>query len=145
MYCQSSDIVYLLPGSPTTDMRKQTLYIADLTCDCLKNFLRKKKKCLWTRLRLLPRMLELSPKSFVPLRQKNHELLMTPERKRHVSFVSDYCYLLTEIMRHVAVQLVWDTALQVRRLRVRFPTVSLELFIDTILLAAPWPWGGLIL
>jgi len=37
------------------------------------------------------------------------------------------------------------TALQVGRLRVRFPMVSLEFFIDIILLAALWPWGWLSL
>ena len=39
----------------------------------------------------------------------------------------------------------WGTALQVRRSRVWFPMVSLEFFIDTILLAALWPWGWLSL
>ena len=34
----------------------------------------------------------------------------------------------------------WSTALQAGRSRVRFPMVSLEFFIDTILLAALWPW-----
>jgi hypothetical protein len=33
------------------------------------------------------------------------------------------------------------TALQVGRSQVRFPMVSLEFFIDIILLAALWPWG----
>ena len=35
----------------------------------------------------------------------------------------------------------WDTALQAGRSRVRIPMVSLEFFIDIILLAAPWLWG----
>ena len=34
----------------------------------------------------------------------------------------------------------WGTALQVGRSRVLFPMVSLEFFIDIILLAALWPW-----
>jgi len=33
-------------------------------------------------------------------------------------------------------------ALQTGRSRVRFPMVSMELFIDIILLAALWPWGS---
>jgi len=37
------------------------------------------------------------------------------------------------------------TALQTRRLQVRFPIASLEFFIDIILSAALWPWGQLIL
>jgi len=39
----------------------------------------------------------------------------------------------------------WGTALQVGRSRVRFPVVSLEFFIDIILLAALWAWGWLSL
>ena len=39
----------------------------------------------------------------------------------------------------------WGTALQVGRSWVRFPMVSLEFFIDIILLAALWPWGWLSL
>ena len=35
----------------------------------------------------------------------------------------------------------WGTALQAGRSRVWFPMVSLEFFIDIILLAALWPWG----
>ena len=40
---------------------------------------------------------------------------------------------------------ILGTALQVRRSRFRFPMVSLEFFIDIILLAALWPWGRLSL
>ena len=36
----------------------------------------------------------------------------------------------------------WGTALQVGRSRIRFPMVSLEFFIDMILLAALWPLGS---
>jgi hypothetical protein len=39
----------------------------------------------------------------------------------------------------------WGKALQVGRSRVWFPVVSLEFFIDIILLAALWPWGWLSL
>jgi hypothetical protein len=39
------------------------------------------------------------------------------------------------------VAVVGSTALQAARSRVRFPIVSLEFFIDVILLAALWPWG----
>jgi len=41
--------------------------------------------------------------------------------------------------------LLHNTALQARSSRVQFPMVSLEVFIGTILPAAPWPWGWLIL
>jgi hypothetical protein len=39
----------------------------------------------------------------------------------------------------------WGTAIQAGRLRVRFPMVSLESFIDIILSVALWPWGRLSL
>jgi len=35
------------------------------------------------------------------------------------------------------------TALQTGRLRVQFPMVSLEFFIDIILTVTLWPWGWL--
>jgi hypothetical protein len=39
----------------------------------------------------------------------------------------------------------WRTELQAGRLRVRFPMVSLEFFIDIIVSVALWPWGRLSL
>jgi hypothetical protein len=36
----------------------------------------------------------------------------------------------------------WGTALKARRLRVRFPMVSLELLIGIILPAPLWLWGS---
>jgi uncharacterized membrane protein YhaH (DUF805 family) len=39
----------------------------------------------------------------------------------------------------------WGTALQTERSRVRFPMVSVDFFIDIILLVALWPWGRLSL
>jgi hypothetical protein len=39
----------------------------------------------------------------------------------------------------------WGTALQAGRSLVRFPMVSLDFFIDTILPGAIWPWGRLSL
>ena len=37
----------------------------------------------------------------------------------------------------------WGTALHAGRLRVRFPRVSMEVLIDTILPFVLWPWGWL--
>jgi hypothetical protein len=39
----------------------------------------------------------------------------------------------------------WSTVLQAGRFQVEFPMVSLEFFIDWILLSAPWPWVQLSL
>jgi hypothetical protein len=39
----------------------------------------------------------------------------------------------------------WGTVLQTGKPRVRFPIVSLEFFIDIILLVTLWPWGWLSL
>ena len=55
-------------------------------------------------------------------------------------------YYLTYLrMRHeISLSFLHDlSVLQVGRSRVRFPMVSLESFINIILLAALWPWGRL--
>ena len=41
----------------------------------------------------------------------------------------------------ISIKYCWCTALQVGRLRVLIPMVSLEFFIDIPLPAALWPWG----
>jgi hypothetical protein len=64
--------------------------------------------------------------------------------------LSHYCTNTTSIYyykvyQHAGVRggaVGWGTALQVGRSRVRFPMVSLEFFIDIILLAALWAPGG---
>jgi len=40
---------------------------------------------------------------------------------------------------------VWGTALQAGRSRIRLPLVSLDFFIYIILPATPWSWGRLSL
>jgi len=42
-------------------------------------------------------------------------------------------------------QVGWGTALQARKSPLRFPMLSLELFIHIILPAALWSWGWLSL
>jgi len=59
-----------------------------------------------------------------------------------------YAYKLCKILLNIwgtRWRSCWGTALQTGRSRVRFPMVSLEFFIDTILPAALWPWGWLSL
>ena len=56
-----------------------------------------------------------------------------------------YYYSPTYFGRFCGGAVGWRTALQVGRSRVRFPMVSLEFFIDIILLAALWTWGRLSL
>jgi hypothetical protein len=49
----------------------------------------------------------------------------------------------TELLRGTRWRSGWGTALQTVRSGDRFPMVSLEFYIDTILPAALWPWGQL--
>ena len=59
-------------------------------------------------------------------------------REREISEDKIQAYMDITCMR-------WRTALQAGRPRVRFPMVSLEFFIDKILLTALRPWGRLSL
>ena len=54
-----------------------------------------------------------------------------------VSEFNDPTFFLEE---HAVAQLIEALRFKDGRSRVRFPLVSLELFIDTILPAALWPW-----
>jgi len=56
-----------------------------------------------------------------------------------VTYCTSYCNF-DKLQIHV-----WGTMLWVGRLRVRFPMVSLEFFIELILPAALWPWDQLSL
>ena len=74
---------------------------------------------------VLDRVLEIRPQSF--RRASFSNSLSTPEGTRYVSEVG------------------WGSALQVGTSRVRFPVMSLEFFIDIILLAVLCSWGRLSL
>ena len=54
------------------------------------------------------------------------------------NFIIYFSEMHTKHMEHAVAQLV-----EAGRSRVRFPMVSLEFFIDIILLAALWHWGRL--
>jgi hypothetical protein len=56
-----------------------------------------------------------------------------------IVFCTDY--VIDYILYVVALLVEALSTLQTPRSRSRFPTVSLEFFIDIILPAALWPWG----
>jgi len=72
-----------------------------------------------------------------------HSITRTGKFPNRLHSLMPYCtdFSVLLVWGHAVGANVWGTALQAGRLRVRFPTVSLELFIDIILQSALWSWG----
>ena len=70
-------------------------------------------------------------------------LLKMDSDKTRVFINMPVCAIYTHVCNFITVifSVTGGTALQAGRSRVRFPIVSLDIFIDIILLAALWPWG----
>ena len=64
---------------------------------------------------------------------------------RSHKFYVTHIYIHTRALRARGSAVVWGTALQAGRARVRLAMVSEAFFIDIILPAALWPWGWLSL